>query len=91
MVCLGLEPGWQDVKAQTNPLSHGGTPEGQSLLCCLILYSHLYVSIPYILKGKNAKKREPRSNGYGRRLVFRRLWVRISAQYAGWTLFTDIS
>ena len=26
MVCLGLEPGVAGWKAQTNPLSYGGTP-----------------------------------------------------------------
>ena len=26
MVCLGLEPGTAGWKAQTNPLSYGGTP-----------------------------------------------------------------
>ena len=26
MVCLGLEPGAEGWKAQTNPLSYGGTP-----------------------------------------------------------------
>ena len=26
MVCLGLEPGAAGWKAQTNPLSYGGTP-----------------------------------------------------------------
>ena len=29
--------------------------------------------------------REPWSNGYGRRLVFRRSWVRNPAPYTGWT------
>ena len=32
--------------------------------------------------------REPWSSGYGRRLTFQRLWVRIPALYTGWTLFT---
>ena len=32
MVCLGLEPGAAGWKAQTNPLSYGGTP---SLDFCL--------------------------------------------------------
>ena len=27
MVCLGLEPGAAGWKAQTNPLSYGGTPQ----------------------------------------------------------------
>ena len=27
MVCLGLEPGAAGWKAQTNPLSYGGTPK----------------------------------------------------------------
>ena len=27
MVCLGLEPGVAGWKAQTNPLSYGGTPK----------------------------------------------------------------
>ena len=28
------------------------------------------------------------SPGYGMRLMFRRLWVRIPALYTGWTFFT---
>ena len=28
MVCLGFEPGAARWKAQTNPLSYGGTPKG---------------------------------------------------------------
>ena len=32
--------------------------------------------------------REPWSSGYGRRLTFRRSWVRIPAPYTGWTFFT---
>ena len=31
---------------------------------------------------------EPWSSGYGKRLTFQRLWVRILAQYTGWTFFT---
>ena len=31
MVCLGLEPGAAGWKAQTNPLSYGGTPNYLSL------------------------------------------------------------
>ena len=31
--------------------------------------------------------REPWSSGYGRRLMFQRLWVRIPALYTGWTFF----
>ena len=34
--------------------------------------------------------REPWSSGYGRRLVFKRSWVRIPALYTGWTFFTFI-
>ena len=29
-------------------------------------------------------------SGYGRRLMFRRLWVQILAPYTGWTFFTFI-
>ena len=29
--------------------------------------------------------REPRSSGYGRRLMFKRLWVQIQVLYTGWT------
>ena len=32
--------------------------------------------------------REPWSSGYGMRLIFQRLWVRILAPYTGWTFFT---
>ena len=31
--------------------------------------------------------REPWSSGYGRRLMFRRWWVRIPSPYTGWTFF----
>ena len=31
--------------------------------------------------------REPWSSGYGRRLVFKRLWVQIPALYTGWKFF----
>ena len=34
--------------------------------------------------------REPWSSGYGRRLMFQRLWVQIPALYTGWTFFTFI-
>ena len=34
--------------------------------------------------------REPWSSGYGKRLVFRRSWVRILTLYTGWTFFTFI-
>ena len=33
---------------------------------------------------------EPWSSGYGKRLTFRRSWVRIPALYTGWTFFTYI-
>ena len=33
---------------------------------------------------------EPWSSGYGRRLVFQRLWVQILASNTGWTFFTFI-
>ena len=39
------------------------------------------------LSAKSATTREPWSNGYGRRLMFRRLWVQIPALYTGWTFF----
>ena len=32
MVCLGLEPGVAGWKAQTNPLSYGGTPKSSEML-----------------------------------------------------------
>ena len=31
--------------------------------------------------------RETWSSGYGRRLMFRRLWLQIPAPYTGWALF----
>ena len=40
------------------------------------------------LSAKSATTREPWSSGYGRRLMFRRLWVWIPAPYTGWTFFT---
>ena len=33
---------------------------------------------------------EPWPSGYGKRLMFQRLWVRILALYTGWTFFTYI-
>ena len=32
MACLGVEPGAAGWKAQTNPLSYGGTPQKHKLL-----------------------------------------------------------
>ena len=37
---------------------------------------------------KNSLELEPWSSGYGKRLKFQRLWVRIPAPYTGWTFFT---
>ena len=34
--------------------------------------------------------RKPWSSGYGKRLTFRRSWVRIPAPYTGWTFFPHI-
>ena len=39
---------------------------------------------------KSRTGREPWSSGYGKRLTFRRSWVRIPAPYTGWTFFTYI-
>ena len=44
MVCLGLEPGAAGWKAQTNPLSYGGTRlmtsnNGREVVCLLLRYS----------------------------------------------------
>ena len=36
MVCLGLEPGAAGWKAQTNPLSYGGTPYRSTVTLTLI-------------------------------------------------------
>ena len=39
MACLGVEPGAAGWKAQTNPLSYGGTPQTDaSLITALILF-----------------------------------------------------
>ena len=35
----------------------------------------------------HTKGQEPWSSGYGRRLMFQRLWVQIPAPYTGWTFF----
>ena len=40
-----------------------------------------------ILTNKCILGREPWSSGYGRRLMFQRLWVRIPAPFTGWTFF----
>ena len=32
MICLGFEPGAEEWKAQTEPLSYGGTPQYWTLL-----------------------------------------------------------
>ena len=39
---------------------------------------------------KESFGRKPWSSGYGRRLIFWRLWVWIPAPYSGWTFFTFI-
>ena len=50
MVCLGLEPGAAGWKAQTNPLSYGGTPSFKCLktifkaMCNLIFKCHIMIS-----------------------------------------------
>ena len=41
----------------------------------------------YQTQTKYINGREPLSWGYGRRLVFQRLWVWIPALYTGWTFF----
>ena len=41
-------------------------------------------------KGKLLQLGEPWSSGYGRRLMFWRLWVLIPALYPGWAFFTSI-
>ena len=43
MVCLGFEPGTAEWKAQTNPLSYGGTPnlfdaKNKPTLCSLHMF-----------------------------------------------------
>ena len=38
-------------------------------------------------RNKCGQEREPWSSGYGRRLMYRRLWERIPAPYTGWTFF----
>ena len=48
---------------------------------CDIISSFMLIIIPWL---------EPWSIGYGRRLVFWRLWVQIPAPYTGWTFFTYI-
>ena len=42
MVCLGLEPGAAGWKAQTNPLSYGGTP-----INYVVEYNSHYVQSDY--------------------------------------------
>ena len=39
MVCLGLEPGVAGWKAQTNPLSYGGTPDDFIIFQYLAMYN----------------------------------------------------
>ena len=39
---------------------------------------------------KNNLGREHWSSGYGKRLMFRKLWVQTPAQYTGWAFFTFI-
>ena len=43
MVCLGLEPGAAGWKAQTNPLSYGGTPFSLFLNCMKLI---IVIEIP---------------------------------------------
>ena len=51
----------------------------------LSLFERADRSVKYFKVG-----REPWSSGYGKRLTFQRSWVRIPAQYTGWTFFTYI-
>ena len=46
MVCLGLEPGAAGWKAQTNPLSYGGTPGKHFLFDRTIMIKILTFSLP---------------------------------------------
>ena len=48
MVCLGLEPGAAGWKAQTNPLSYGGTPKLSNVYLRFIYLSFQDVPIPSI-------------------------------------------
>ena len=41
MVCLGLEPGAAGWKAQTNPLSYGGTPKSLDSLSLQLAFKYL--------------------------------------------------
>ena len=46
--------------------------------------------VQYTQTNERSKGREPWSSGFGKRLTFQRLWVRIPAPYTGWTFFTYI-
>ena len=47
MVCLGLEPGAAGWKAQTNPLSYGGTPQDHFVCLSKIVFHSLSLIVTY--------------------------------------------
>ena len=49
------------------------------------LLSGHWLSVANLINTLWTLGREPWSSGYGRRLMFRRSWVRIPALYTGWT------
>ena len=52
MMCLGLEPGAAGWKAQTNPLSYGGTPKA-NLNVLVLFFDHISTRAPtHTLKGE---------------------------------------
>ena len=61
---------------------------------CIVKRIYSLISLAYLLSPSNGKQsnsilgRELWSSGYGRRLMFQRLWVRIPAPYTVWTFFT---
>ena len=52
MVCLGLKPRAAGWKAETNPLSYGGTPQEHNFEALRLIYTSLYTLYHYFNYGK---------------------------------------
>ena len=68
------------------------TPSSKPVEACMFLFtSNLFLkdqNTPKIEQHKNVSGREPWSSGFGRRIKFWRLWVRIPSPYTGYTFIT---
>ena len=76
---------WDSNPWLQDTLSYGGPSTEDASRSFLFPVENLPTLIITVVE--RIKGRESWSSGYGWRLVFQRLWVRIPATYTGWTLF----